>query len=45
MQQAWNLYGDAFVSRGGASKPSYLQKNIKNDYELVERVNPAKPAG
>ncbi len=29
MQQAWNLYGDSFVSRGGASKLSYQQKTSK----------------
>jgi hypothetical protein len=45
MQQAWILYGDAFVFRGGASKQSYLETNIKIDYELVERVDPTKPAG
>jgi hypothetical protein len=43
MEQACNLHGDPIIFRGGASKQCYLQKNIKNDYELVERVDPAKP--
>jgi hypothetical protein len=30
MQQAWNLYGDAFVFRVSASKQSYLEKTSKS---------------
>jgi hypothetical protein len=44
MRETWNLHGDAFVFRWGASKEIYFQKTAKND-ELTERVDPAKPAG